>query len=269
MPDNPEHITTHPPEAEPSTLIPQNMEVPLPVVKEGELKPPTFMQIYIGTSISLVVITFILGEILLKEERHGLFIMFTILSILTVLTIGLWAMKKVNHRSEQLREMLNTDRTTGLYSSTFLMEQLDSLVEQEPDDMTMIFIDLDELKDYNDKYGHRAGDRLIRDSAEALSEAIAGRGIGFRYGGDEFIGLLVDVPRDEAVEMAKRVHTCFESRGISASIGVYQWYKGLSPDDLLHQADIAMYMAKNSGKGRVFIGGDENCITDIIETEII
>ncbi|GEM_PF-1417270 len=236
---------------------------------ERALKTPTLVQIFVGVSVVLIVLLFFLGAYF-TEAQKGFFLLTSVVCVLLVLIFGLYTISRFSRQSVHLKELLNIDRTTGLYSSTFLMEELDRLVAEKHPNLVLIFLDLDELKLYNDKYGHRAGDKLIRNSAEALVEAIAGRGVGFRYGGDEFVAVLNDVSYDEALQMAKRVHAAFKNRDISASIGVYPWRPGLSADALLHQADKAMYAAKRSGKGRIFFGGGEIGGTmETIESELL
>jgi len=261
------HTTIAPPESTP-TLDLGGTFVPTPSVYG--IKAPGLIQIFVVVAVFLIIALLFLGEFLHEHGLGWIFRGISIFAVLVVFGVGLFAIKKVRKQSDRLREMLNIDRTTGLYSSVYLMEELDRLVDKGPGNLVLIFLDLDELKYYNDKYGHRAGDTLIRESAEALAEAIAGCGVGFRYGGDEFVALLNDVTPADALKIAKRVHASFENREISASMGVYPWRPGLSPDDLLDKADKAMYNAKRAGKGRISFGGaEEDPIADIIDSDVI
>ncbi|RKZ30908.1 hypothetical protein DRQ36_03865 [bacterium] len=230
--------------------------VPLESETESHIKTPALVQAFLFLAVVIVVAFFFTAQ-MITEGRVGWFMLFTAFALMILVSFGVYAINRINRQAVHFKQLLNIDRTTGLYSSVFMMEELDRLVAQPKGNLVLIFLDLDELKTYNDKYGHRAGDKLIRDSAEALMDAIVGRGVGFRYGGDEFVAVLNDVSIDEALSMAKRVHRAFENREISASIGVYPWRPGLSADEFLHEADKAMYIAKRSGKGRVFFGGAE------------
>lgn len=226
-------------------------------INESSLKTPTMVQWLIGLCVTLFSILFFLGQVL-PENRSGLYLMVSSISILLIASFGLYALSKAANQSKHLKNLLNIDRTTGLFSSVFLMEELDRLISEGNHNLVLIFLDLDELKLYNDKYGHRRGDILIRNAGEALIEAIAGHGVGFRYGGDEFVAILANVSRENAIEFAKRVHRSFVMRGISASIGIYPWKPGMSSDQLLNEADQAMYKAKRSGKGRLFIPDEQS-----------
>lgn len=238
------------------------------ILHESQVKAPTLLELFIGLAVFLIIALFFLGEYLPHEIRTGTFLLFSCLAIIVIVGFGIYALRKISAQSKYYKDLLNIDRTTGLYSSVLLMEELDRLVDEGKGNFVLIFIDLDELKLYNDTYGHRAGDKLIRETAESIMEGVAGRGVGYRYGGDEFVVVLTEIKPEEALQMAKRVQSVFRQKGISASIGVYPWRPGLSPDDLLHEADRAMYSAKFGGKGRIFIGDSESDgSVDILNSE--
>jgi len=216
-------------------------------------KAPFWLQMIMGLAILLIVI------LIIFHNMEYFQILFPIISVILLLIsiFSLIALRKVFQYTQQLKLALNTDRMTGLYSSVYLMEMLDVFVESGDGDLVLIFMDLDELKEYNDKYGHRAGDKLITSAAEGLSEAIAGRGTGYRYGGDEFVGVLNDISLEEGEQIAKRIVKAFEIRDISASIGVCKWEPGMTADSFLHEADRTMYKAKKSGKGGIVVQKDD------------
>jgi diguanylate cyclase (GGDEF)-like protein len=263
MPDKPEHKPTMPPGMETITWGKNPLDVSFDS-SGAEFKMPTLIETFIGLAVVIVIALFFLGEYLPQEMHTAPFLLTSIIAISIIVGFGIYALRKVSSQSKHYQYLLNIDRTTGLYSSVFLMEELDKLVSEGKQNLVLMFLDLDELKLYNDKYGHRAGDKLIHNAAEAIMDAIAGRGVGFRYGGDEFVAVLTGVTSEDALLMAKRVQAAFANREISASIGVYPWRPGLSPDQLLHEADKAMYTAKRAGKGRIFIGSPECDGTAII-----
>ena len=131
--------------------------------------------------------------------------------------------------------------------------------QRHPGKLAVLFIDLDGFKDVNDSLGHAAGDHLLVDVAERLRACLRTADTAARLGGDEFSILLEDLlATDEAVNLAERVMEAlavpFNVRGkeitIGASIGIAVNTTGLDVDEFLRNADVAMYTAKNGGRGR-------------------
>jgi diguanylate cyclase (GGDEF)-like protein/PAS domain S-box-containing protein len=123
----------------------------------------------------------------------------------------------------------------------------------------VLFVDLDEFKTVNDSLGHAAGDALLATVAERLLGATRGSDTVARLGGDEFAILLTAVPDDEAAAVAAArvvaavaapVALCGREIRVTASVGIAVARGGESPDDLLRNADLALYRAKERGKGR-------------------
>ncbi len=235
----------------------------------ARIKTPALVQIYVFLAAALVIID-IFAHYFIPNQYHGWAMLISAIGVILLVSFGIFALNRVYAQAGRLKELINIDNPTGLYSSVFLMEELDRLIEEGTKSLVIIFLDLDELKCYNDKYGHRAGDKLIRGSAEALAEAIVGHGVGFRYGGDEFVAILPDISIDTALRLAKLVKANFGERKISASIGLYAWKPGMTSDDLLFEADKSMYAAKHAGKNRIFFGGEELSGTaEAIQEEIL
>ena len=125
--------------------------------------------------------------------------------------------------------------------------------------IAVIFIDLDDFKLVNDRFGHSTGDGLVRGVAQRLSSAIRAGDLVARLGGDEFAVVLRDIRTSgDAIAVADRILEVladpFEIDGhrltARASIGIAIGNSTLSSEELLRQADIAMYAAKSDGKGR-------------------
>lgn len=183
---------------------------------------------------------------------------------------------------DDLRKKLKFDALTGLPSKANLIERLrDSISRSHVNQncFAIMFIDLDRFKWINDSLGHDCGDDALKEAAERLRASVRSsdlvekrRSIGTvsRFGGDEFVVLLDSIPTPREAELvASRIlrvmHEPFHIAGrmlyLSASIGIvtssgqYQ-----SPDDIIRDADIAMYEAKDAGKGcfRFFDPGMRN-----------
>lgn len=128
-------------------------------------------------------------------------------------------------------------------------------------EFALLMIDSDNLKSVNDNYGHLAGDALIRHIAEIITSGLRGSDIAARYGGDEFVILLVNTSKEQASVVAERIRSKLETTPLivagdsittTASIGAVCFPKnGGDPQTLLKKADEAMYKSKTSGKNKV------------------
>ena len=150
-----------------------------------------------------------------------------------------------------------TDGLTGLYNHRYLQVRLEEEIERarlEEEPLSLLFIDLDEFKAYNDSRGHKAGDEELRRVARAVEKHARRVDLVARYGGDELVVALLGTGTAAAVETAERIRRGIRAEdadagAITVSIGVATF-----PDDagskaeLLDKADWAMYAAKRAGR---------------------
>jgi len=174
---------------------------------------------------------------------------------------------KRKHAEEQLLQSALHDSLTGLPNRASFHDRVDLALErtrgrsQSP--FAVLFLDLDRFKLINDGYGHQAGDRLLVEIAHRLRRAVRPGDTVARLGGDEFTVLIPDIKgSEEAVSVAQRIHTALSkpfqvgnqeiftsaSTGIAISSPQYE-----NPDEILRDADIAMYQAKANGRARHFM----------------
>ena len=167
-------------------------------------------------------------------------------------------------KRELARQALH-DALTGLPNKTLFRDRTDHAItrlRRSQRHLAVLFVDLDDFKHVNDTYGHWAGDALLVQLAERLSATLRAGDTIARLGGDEFAVLLDDLPDDAtAITIADRIlhavrHPIVITKAltITASIGVAYGDEAADTDELLRNADLAMYAAKADGKnaGRIF-----------------
>lgn len=163
---------------------------------------------------------------------------------------------------QQLAFQATHDALTGLPNRVALTAHLDDLVGDTANHpISVCFVDLDGFKGVNDQLGHGAGDELLSRVAIRLDDVTRSHDYVARLGGDEFVLVFPSTGGAEASAMAERIVAALElpfevadtDVAISASIGVADASDPTEPDELLRQADIAMYRAKALGKGQAAI----------------
>lgn len=182
-----------------------------------------------------------------------------------VSSIGLSQLIKTDILSQeklltQYREAAMTDSLTGLANrqalDNALRNALGSFVPQR-NPLSLIMIDIDHFKAFNDKWGHQAGDAAIRTVSNAAVQFFAGKGCVARYGGEEFAIAVPSVTLKETVKLAEefRKYVCLtecifmEHRfHVTVSVGVAEARGKESPDLLVRRADEALYLAKRNGR---------------------
>lgn len=162
---------------------------------------------------------------------------------------------------EMLRHVASHDGLTDLPNRSLMMDRLDKAISRAHRDnkkCAVLFIDLDGFKPINDTLGHDMGDVLLREAANRLEASIRETDTAARFGGDEFVLILTDLNKvDDVPPVAKKVLEALSNpvdlNGtpaiVGASIGIAMYPDhGLNAEDLLKQADIAMYTVKEGGK---------------------
>jgi len=173
---------------------------------------------------------------------------------------------EVQKLQEQLREQALHDPLTGLYNRRYLDETIKrelARAERYNLPVGIVMCDLDHFKHVNDTHGHLAGDEVLRLFAELLKNHARGSDIVCRFGGEEFVMLLPDMPPAVTYQRAEQLRTEFAAKQIrlgaaviqvTASFGVATFPEnGKTMDSLISAVDAAMYQAKETGRNRVVI----------------
>ena len=166
---------------------------------------------------------------------------------------------------EKIQRQATTDGLTGLVNHKTFYEILEKELwrsRRYGGRISLIMIDVDNLKKINDVYGHRAGDKAIREISRRIKECIRQIDTAARYGGDEFAVILLNSSLEDATIVAQRMvdavansHTTWQREQIplSISVGLGQYDADSTPEDITNRSDQALYMAKQAGKSTVRI----------------
>ena len=161
----------------------------------------------------------------------------------------------------QARAEAGTDSVAGCLNHRAMRRRLHEeigRVERSGGHLSCVIVDLDDFKLVNDRYGHQAGDAILRQVAQALMGEFRAFDRVARYGGDEFVVILPNADIESAVAAAERalehlgqVMVPDGSRGVSASMGVAEWQSPMTEQELLQVCDAALLQGKREGKGSV------------------
>ncbi len=150
----------------------------------------------------------------------------------------------------QLEYMSRRDELTGLLNRRVLGEELDRQLaasKRQGRPLSVVMLDMDHFKDYNDEQGHQAGDRLLRSVAAAWSAALRETDMIARYGGEEFVAVLPDCNIEAATAIAEQLRAAVPA-GATCSAGVATVQRGGPAAELIGRADRALYEAKRAGR---------------------
>ena len=171
--------------------------------------------------------------------------------------------KRLAEALEDIKRLAVTDELTGAWNRRYIVNILKgqkALAERGGYQFSICYIDLDHFKRINDRYGHSVGDRVLRRVARSMNAELREVDYLARFGGEEFVAVLVRTTLDEALKVADRL--CRRVREIdfrrvaqrlevTISIGAADFLPGDTVDELLHRADQALYRAKARGRDRV------------------
>jgi diguanylate cyclase (GGDEF)-like protein/PAS domain S-box-containing protein len=176
------------------------------------------------------------------------------------------AEEKLKQSEQRYKELSITDSLTKLFNSRHFFRQLGYEVERAKrygSPLSLILLDIDNFKIYNDTYGHPEGDMALRALSDVIRKNLRATDTAFRYGGEEFTVLLSETDCESAVIAAERLRKDFANLVLSpvqgsevhmtVSIGVSQYDPYELSSIFLKRADQGMYKAKQQGKNRVFL----------------
>ncbi|HAS17174.1 MAG TPA: hypothetical protein DCR39_04615 [Nitrospiraceae bacterium] len=215
-----------------------------------------------------------IGVLNLSDKANGEY--FSDLDLKVLETIALYSAVAIERRayyqsSLSLRKISITDPVTGLLNRRYFEERIAEEMERSKRHkrpFSLIILDLDNFKEFNDTYGHLAGDEALKDIGHVIRRCIRIIDIGARYGGEEFAIILPTTDKSDAGLIGKRIReemekTPFTVKGIgkalklTGSLGIATFPTDASSvEELINNADRALYKAKEFGKNRVVLFGN-------------
>ncbi len=170
---------------------------------------------------------------------------------------------------KKYRTLSITDGLTKLFNGRYFYQQLRTEIERSNryhHPLTLLFLDIDNFKNYNDTYGHLEGDEVLVRLGEVMLQCLRKTDLAFRFGGEEFTAILPETEGEAAVVLAQRIRKEFRRERfypqgddvvqVTVSIGVAQYTFEEQFSSFLKRADKNMYRAKQEGKDRVFFDQD-------------
>ena len=174
------------------------------------------------------------------------------------------AVQELSESEERYKALSITDSLTRLHNSRHFFDRiLDEIARANRYDtpLSLILLDIDNFKGYNDTYGHMEGDKVLACLADSMREGLRQIDSAYRYGGEEFTVLLPETESAKALIVAERIRKSFEAKrlsplpdvqvGMTISLGVGQYRPDEQKTAFLKRVDTAMYRAKELGKNRV------------------
>ena len=187
---------------------------------------------------------------------------FVIPILITCLILFEILLSQWRHRERLIQHLSQIDPLTNTFNRRRISQSLEYLHQQDPQNpYAVILLDLDHFKSINDQFGHHMGDNVLIAVSQELNDQIQKHDLVGRFGGEEFILILKHASLPKAHQIAERCRTTIEALVISndegqsirvtASFGIAQSHHGLRPQQVLSQADKALYAAKASGRNQI------------------
>ena len=183
---------------------------------------------------------------------------------------------KLKKSHERLEHLSTTDELTQLSNRrelrSVLVEEL-TRAARTTRPLSIVMIDIDHFKAFNDRFGHPRGDELLARLGAYLRTSLPKGAHAARYGGEEFLVILPETTVEEAKERADALRTGFSSdaanRAVTLSLGVAHWRaEGMTAGELIEAADRALYQAKEAGRDRVVVASDEEAPTGVAPSTV-
>lgn len=168
--------------------------------------------------------------------------------------------EKVKVRTAALEQLANTDQLTKVKNRRAILKNLDEELKRQqrhPKALSLLMLDLDYFKKINDTYGHVEGDFVLAEAAKTINKTCRETDAVGRYGGEEFLILLPETAKQDAIELAERIRVAIADNPttnkyqLTCSIGVSAYQPDITALELIKKADDRTYEAKKNGRNQV------------------
>lgn len=162
---------------------------------------------------------------------------------------------------KKFRKLSITDELTGLFNSRYFFDELKVEIkrsERYTKPLSLVFVDINHFKNYNDTYGHLEGDQVLRKIGQTIQSCMRGPDSAYRYGGDEFVSLLPETHQQGAAKVAERIKKAVDTikfipnpataLSMTVSVGVAEYTPGEGDETFVKRADMNMYETKTKAK---------------------
>jgi diguanylate cyclase (GGDEF)-like protein len=209
-----------------------------------------------------ISVLFNIDEVYTRLHRNTLLVALFAAVTLSLLVAIFWylarrLMRKMLEIRRQLEEMANTDVLTGIFNRRHAMKRFQEELERAKrlnKELSCIMLDIDNFKAINDRYGHLAGDEVLKELVNRITHAIRKYDVFGRYGGEEFLVIMPDATIEEAKSLAERIGNEISARpiqdiAVTVSLGVTHYRSSDRViDDIIKRADDSLYEAKSAGR---------------------
>jgi diguanylate cyclase (GGDEF)-like protein len=201
---------------------------------------------------------------------------FILISMFAVNVFFSLKVEQLKRESERIRKLVLVDHLTGLKNYGYFIDRLTEereRADKEDSELSLIMIDVDYFKDFNDRFGHLRGNQLLEKAARIISDNVRSSDIVCRYGGEEFAIILPKTSLEKAYDIAERIRKAFENetffgsrayprvrKTVSCGISSYPT-QAKDEFELIDMADRALYYAKEHGRNMTIVYSEE------VETE--
>ena len=217
-------------------------------------------------SVSIYLIYLLISYFAMKHFNIWLEVIYPLILSMTAFISAFIVKYLIKSRDfEQQYKLATTDGLTELYNHRYFQEQMAMLVENSKrygTEFSLIILDIDFFKKFNDTFGHQAGDTVLRQVAQTLKKNVRATDIVCRYGGEEMSIILPNTGKDEAFTTAEKICQRIASNKVklshdkesqvTISLGVSTYpHDGSTPSELISSADKRLYLAKENGRNQV------------------